>query len=138
MKPRRLKRVLASLNSVLPGMIPQKQGTTQFNGSRKRGSIVAFAISGTNVSIGVGVLVIESVEVSFIVAVVDIRVGVGTIGVDVRVIIRDGVCIICVGCIVVPADTHPAKANIEIIEIGIACSNFISKSFLIDSGMPGR
>jgi len=102
-------------------MIPQKQGTTQFNGSRKKGSIVALAISGSSVSTGVGVTVDETVAVGnltgtvgagvFASVIVGVSVEVGIAATVADGIVGDGSSITCVGCIVSLAGTHPVKAK---------------------------
>jgi hypothetical protein len=141
-KPRRLKSVLASLKSVLPGMIPQKQGTSQFKGSRKRGSSVALAISGSSVSTGVGGRVGESVALSFVsmggesvaLGPVPVMTGVSvTAGIIVAVAgsnARDGSCLLWVGCIVAPTGTHPVKARTGIIKRDNQDVDFIIRPFL--------
>ena len=105
-------------------MIPQKQGTSQFIGSCKKDSIVAFAISGSSVSTSIGVTVDASVAVGNLTVTVGIRVSVLRItGVNVEVgiaatvaddIVGDERSMTCVGCIVGLAGTHPVKAKTRI------------------------
>jgi hypothetical protein len=61
-KPRWLKKDLASSRLVFPGMIPQKQGTAQFMGSVISGCSVSQTWVGSNVASGVGVMVGEGVS----------------------------------------------------------------------------
>lgn len=132
MRPSLLKKLFALSKCVFPGMIPQKQGTSQFIGSRKRGFIVSLAISGAKVSSRVGVTVGESVALRNLavlvgegVAVDTLAVTVGTgvsvsgmVGVSVEVgivvavdegIVGDGRLVACVGCIVGLAGAQPGK-----------------------------
>ena len=108
------ERVFASLKSVLPGMISQKQGTTQFNGSPKRGSRVSLANSGSSESTDVGLKVDESEAVCSVAVIAGVGVKVGIVLSVVWGIVWDGGTILWVGCIVAPTGTHPAKAKTNI------------------------
>ena len=64
MKPKWSKKDLASCILVFPGIIPQKQGTSQFNGSFRSGWIVPRACVGSRVSSRVGMAVNVGVAVT--------------------------------------------------------------------------
>jgi hypothetical protein len=129
-KPRLLKNVLTSSKWVSPGMMPQKQGTLQFNGSLIRGSSVARAISGSRVSIGVGELVGEWVALGTVIVIVGFNVEVGRGVVVAGGMVRDGGGLTRVGCGVSTAGTHPAKANVRISKIDKHQIDFIIGPFL--------
>ncbi len=99
-------------------MMPQKQGTLQFNGSRNRGSSVALAISGSRVSTGVGVLV-------------GVTVGLGWVAVMVGVRVDGGGVFVWPGVIVLSEGAHPVTAKIMIAKRNKQPKDFICKPFPI-------
>ncbi len=81
MRPKGLKKALASSILVFPGIMPQKQGTAQSIGSFRRGWIVSIAFTGSKVSSGVGVAVDEGITAGKITV---------TVGMEVSILVLAG------------------------------------------------
>ena len=121
MRPRRLKIILASSKLVFPGMIPQKQGTSQFIGSIISGCIVSHTWVGSNVTSGVGVMVGEGVSEGKLTVSVGVIIEVEIIG----IVAED----ICVSCFVGLTGAHPAKVKTRVKTRNDIDGGFISEAF---------
>jgi hypothetical protein len=102
MRPRRLKKILASSKLVFPAMIPQKQGTSQFIGSFISGCIASHTWVGSNVASGVGVMVGEGVSDGKLTVSVGVRTEVGIVG-----MVAEDTCVGCLVGVLVAAGAGP-------------------------------